>query len=65
MTEPQGGADPTQFKTSAVRDGDDWIINGWKYFSSNAKTAAFLLVMVVTNPDVSSLPGNVDVFGTD
>ena len=57
MTEPQGGADPTQFKTSAVRDGDDWIINGWKYFSSNAKTAAFLLVMVVTNPDVSPYQG--------
>ncbi|PXW24627.1 UNVERIFIED_CONTAM: acyl-CoA dehydrogenase-like protein, partial [Williamsia faeni] len=36
MTEPQAGADPTQFKTSAVRDGDHWIINGYKYFSSNA-----------------------------
>ena len=57
MTEPQGGADPKQFKTSAVRDGDDWIINGWKYFSSNAKTAAFLLVMAVTNPDVSPYQG--------
>ena len=57
MTEPQGGADPTQFQTQAVRDGDDWIINGWKYFSSNAKTAAFLLVMVVTNPDVSPYQG--------
>jgi acyl-CoA dehydrogenase len=57
MTEPQGGADPTQFKCRAVRDGDDWIINGWKYFSSNAKTAAFLLVMVVTNPDVSPYQG--------
>ena len=52
MTEPQGGADPTQFKTQAVRDGDDWIINGWKFFSSNAKTASFLIVMVVTNPEV-------------
>ena len=57
MTEPQGGADPTQFKTSAVRDGDDWVINGWKYFSSNANTAAFLIVMVVTNPDVSPYQG--------
>jgi acyl-CoA dehydrogenase len=57
MTEPQGGADPTQFQTRAVRDGDDWIINGWKYFSSNAKTAAFLLVMVVTNPDVAPYQG--------
>lgn len=57
MTEPQGGADPTQFKTSAVRDGDDWVINGWKYFSSNANTASFLIVMVVTNPDVSAYAG--------
>lgn len=57
MTEPQGGADPTQFTTSAVRDGDDWVINGWKYFSSNASTAAFLIVMVVTNPDVSAYQG--------
>ncbi|MFD3811856.1 acyl-CoA dehydrogenase family protein [Rhodococcus sp. NPDC058639] len=52
MTEPQGGADPAQFRTRAVRDGDDWVINGWKYFSSNARTAAFLIVMVVTDPDV-------------
>jgi acyl-CoA dehydrogenase len=57
MTEPQGGADPTQFTTRAVRDGDDWVINGWKYFSSNASTAAFLIVMVVTNPDVSPYQG--------
>ena len=57
MTEPQGGADPTQFTTRAVRDGDDWVINGWKYFSSNASTASFLIVMVVTNPDVSPYQG--------
>ena len=57
MTEPHAGADPTQFKTSAVRDGDDWVINGWKFFSSNAKTASFLIVMVVTNPDVSAYQG--------
>ena len=57
MTEPQGGADPTQFTTRAVRDGDQWVINGWKYFSSNANTASFLIVMVVTNPDVSPYQG--------
>ncbi|MUM34925.1 acyl-CoA dehydrogenase family protein, partial [Mycolicibacterium sp. CBMA 361] len=57
MTEPQGGADPTQFRTSAVRDGDDWVINGHKFFSSNASNAAFLIVMVVTNPDVSPYQG--------
>ena len=57
MTEPDGGSDPTQFKTLAVRDGEDWVINGWKFFSSNARTAAFLIVMVVTNPDVSPYRG--------
>jgi len=51
MTEPEGGSDPTQFKTRAVRDGDEWVINGHKFFSSNAKTAAFIIAMVVTDPD--------------
>ncbi len=57
MTEPQAGADPSQFTTRAVRDGDDWVINGWKFFSSNARTAEFLIVMVVTDPDVSVYKG--------
>jgi acyl-CoA dehydrogenase len=51
MTEPEGGSDPTQFRTQAVRDGDEWVINGHKFFSSNANTAAFIIVMVVTDPD--------------
>merc|ERR1711969_50755 len=45
------------FTTSAVRDGDDWVINGWKFFSSNAATSSFLIVMVVTNPNVSAYQG--------
>ncbi|MDA4106800.1 acyl-CoA dehydrogenase family protein [Mycolicibacterium holsaticum] len=57
MTEPQAGADPTRFRTEAQLDGQDWVINGWKYFSSNAKTSSFLIVMVVTNPDVSPYQG--------
>jgi acyl-CoA dehydrogenase len=57
MTEPHAGADPTLFKTQGVRDGDEWVINGWKFFSSNAKTASFLIVMVVTNPEVSAYQG--------
>lgn len=57
MTEPQGGSDPTQFTTRAVRDGDEWVINGWKYFSSNAKTASFFIVMAVSDPDVSPYKG--------
>ncbi len=57
MTEPHAGSDPTMFTTRAVKDGDEWVINGWKFFSSNAKTASFLIVMVVTNPDVSAYQG--------
>jgi acyl-CoA dehydrogenase len=57
MTEPHAGADPTMFTTRAVRDGDEWVINGQKFFSSNAKTSSFLIVMVVTNPDVSAYQG--------
>ena len=57
MTEPHAGADPTMFTTSAVKDGDEWVINGWKFFSSNANPASFLIVMVVTNPDVSAYNG--------
>ena len=51
MTEPHAGADPVLFKTSAVRDGDQWVINGEKWFSSNARQASFLIAMVVTDPD--------------
>jgi acyl-CoA dehydrogenase len=57
MTEPHAGADPTMFQTRAMRDGDEWVINGWKFFSSNAKTAAFLIVMAVTDPNVSAYQG--------
>ena len=53
MTEPQGGADPLVFRTSAVRDGDEWVINGEKWFSSNARYADFLIVMAVTDPDAT------------
>jgi acyl-CoA dehydrogenase len=51
------GADPTLFKTRAVRDGDHWVIDGEKWFSSNAKHASFLIVMAVSNPDVSPYQG--------
>ena len=36
VTEPQGGADPLQIRTNAVEDGDDWVINGEKWFASSA-----------------------------
>jgi acyl-CoA dehydrogenase len=57
MTEPHAGADPTLFTTRATRDGDQWVINGEKWFSSNARFASFLIVMVVTNPDISAYHG--------
>jgi acyl-CoA dehydrogenase len=54
MTEPQGGSDPKEFTCSAVLDGDEWVINGEKWFSSNARFASFLIVMVVTEPDAAA-----------
>ena len=48
MTEPGAGADPTLLTTSAVRDGDEWVINGHKWFSSNASIADLLIVMCKT-----------------
>jgi acyl-CoA dehydrogenase len=53
MTEPQGGSDPKEFTTTAVPDGDEWVINGEKWFSSNARYSEFLIVMVVTEPDAA------------
>lgn len=57
MTEPHAGADPTLFKTTAVKDGDEWILNGEKWFSSSARFASFFIVMAVTNPDISAYEG--------
>ncbi|GLK51826.1 acyl-CoA dehydrogenase family protein [Maricaulis virginensis] len=51
MTEPQGGSDPLLFTCSAVEDGDEWVINGEKWFSTNARWSEFLIVMAVTDPD--------------
>jgi len=54
MTEPGAGADPTLLSTTAVRDGDEWVINGHKWFSSNASVADFLIAMVKTGEDAES-----------
>jgi alkylation response protein AidB-like acyl-CoA dehydrogenase len=52
MTEPEvSGSDPTLLRTRAVRDGDEWVIDGHKWFSSGAEGAAFGIVMAVTDPD--------------
>ena len=45
MTEPQGGSDPNLFLTTAVRDGEEWVINGEKWFTSAGRHADILLVM--------------------
>ncbi len=53
MTEPdQPGSDPRSLKTTARRDGDEWVINGHKWFTSNGKAANFFIVMCRTeDPD--------------
>lgn len=51
MTEPEvSGSDPTGLRTSATREGDEWLINGHKWFTSGAIGSAFAIVMAVTDP---------------
>jgi acyl-CoA dehydrogenase len=57
MTEPQGGSDPGVFTCRAEKDGDEWVINGEKWFSSNLRYASFAIVMVVTDPTVPIYQG--------
>ncbi len=59
MTEPPNGAgsDPTMIQTSATRDGDDWVINGHKWYTSNGEVADFFLIMARTTPDVPAHKG--------
>jgi acyl-CoA dehydrogenase len=51
MTEPQGGSDPTEFVMRAERDGASWVLNGEKWFTSNAAFSAFALVLAVTDAE--------------
>ena len=52
MTEPEvAGSDPTLLRTRAVRDGDSWVLNGHKWFTSGAVGAGIAIVMAVTDPD--------------
>jgi len=52
MTEPEvAGSDPTQIQTRGVLDGDEWVINGRKWFTTGAAVAAYTTVMCRTEPD--------------
>jgi len=52
MTEPEHpGSNPTWMSTTALKDGDDYVINGHKWFTSSAEGASFAIVMAVTNPE--------------
>jgi acyl-CoA dehydrogenase len=52
MTEPQAGADPAEFTCRAELVGDEWVINGEKWYASHADFSRFLLVVVVTDSTV-------------
>ena len=51
VTEPDAGSDVAGIKTRAVRDGDDWVINGSKIYITNASTADWLCLLAVTDPE--------------
>ena len=54
MTEPEvAGSDPTGIRTHAVKQGDDWVINGHKWFISGAHGARFAIVIAKTDPDAN------------
>ena len=55
MTEPEfAGSNPVNLGTTAVREGNEYVINGHKWFTTGADGAAFAVVMAVTNPDASA-----------
>lgn len=54
LTEPQAGSDATRIQTSAIKDGDDYILNGHKRFITASRTADFAIIMAVTDPDAGT-----------
>ena len=59
MTEPNtAGSDPRLLKTRAVKDGDEWVINGRKWYTTNGSVADILIVMAVSNPEVHPYQGS-------
>ena len=52
LTEPEvAGSDPTLIQSTAVRDGDEWVVNAHKWFTTGANIAAFTTIFAVTDPD--------------
>jgi len=62
MTEPEhAGSNPIKMSTTAVKDGNDYIINGHKWFTSSADGSAFAVVMAITDPDNASPYGKASM----
>ena len=51
VTEPGAGSDVAAISTRAVRDRDEWVINGTKIYITNAATADWMCLLAVTDPD--------------
>src|SRR3954471_15387088 len=51
MTEPSGGSDLAALRTTAVKDGDEWVVNGSKTFITNGTSADLLVVAARTTPE--------------
>ncbi len=62
MSEPTGGSDPLTFTTRAVLDGDEWVINGEKWFSTNARYAKVLVLYAITDPDAKDPYRRTSIF---
>ena len=59
MTEPEvAGSDPTLLRARAIKDGDEWVIDAHKWYTTNGSIADFFIVMAVTNPDVHPYQGS-------
>ncbi len=57
ISEPGAGGDPAGMKTRAVKDGDDWVINGRKIWVSNVPKSDFIILMAVTDPEKGARGG--------
>lgn len=66
LTEPDAGSDVWSMRTKAVRDGDDWIINGTKQWISNAVYADYCMLFAITNPELfAQRKGGISCFFID